>query len=82
MPRKRRLTAGFVRESQILARGASHVLDVLKARHPDREEARLAARCVLELEAWLNEAAGTVASHGLPGGESKGAQGDGPAGAR
>lgn len=57
---RRRQTATLFQESQVLARGAAHVLDVLKARHPKLDEARLALRGVLELEAALTEAAGRL----------------------
>lgn len=57
MRRRRRITAGFLHESQMLARGLAHLLEVLKDRHPDRDEARLALRCTLELEAVLTEQA-------------------------
>lgn len=55
--RRRRQTAGVLHESQVLARGAAHVLEVLKTWHPDSDEARLALKCVLDFEATLTERA-------------------------
>lgn len=52
---RRRQTAALLQESQVLARGTAHVLEVLKARHPKLDEARLALRGVLELEAALTD---------------------------
>ena len=53
MARRRRLTPALLTEDAILARGAAHVLEVLKARHPDRDDVRLALRCTIELEVAL-----------------------------
>jgi len=50
---KRREAAGYLHQSQVLARGAAHLLEVLRLRHPDSDDARLAQRCVLSLEATL-----------------------------
>lgn len=54
---KRRQAPGYLRQSQVLARGAAHLLEVLRLRHPDSDDARLAQRCVLTLEATLTAAA-------------------------
>ena len=51
--RRPRITRRYLGESAILARGVAHVLEVLRARHPDRDETRLALRCVTELEVEL-----------------------------
>lgn len=51
MARRRRTTAGLLGESQVLARGAAHVLTVLKDWHPHSDDLRLALRAVLEFEA-------------------------------
>lgn len=50
---RRRLTPGFMKESAALARAAAEVLSVLRDRHPSRDEAKLALRLALELEANL-----------------------------
>ena len=50
---RRKRSASLLRESQVLARGAAHVLEVLKNWHPDRDDVRIALRCTLELEAAL-----------------------------
>jgi len=55
MARRRRQNPSLIRESLALTRGTAHLLDVLKARHPDRDEARLALKCVGELEAALTD---------------------------
>ena len=72
MPRRQRITKGLLTESAILARGAAHVLEVLRTRHPKSDDARLALRCALELEAWLTEQSTRVSDGAAAGGGSKG----------
>ena len=55
MARRRRMTAAGLGESQVLARGAAHVLTVLKAWHPQSDDVRLALRAVLEFEATVTQ---------------------------
>jgi len=55
MARRRRTTAALLGESQVLARGAAHVLTVLKGWHPHSDDLRLALRAVLEFEATVTQ---------------------------
>ena len=55
MARRRRVTAALLGESQVLARGAAHVLTVLKGWHPQSDDLRLALRAVLEFEATVTQ---------------------------
>ena len=72
MARRRRLTRALLTEDAILARGAAHVLEVLKARHPDRDDVRLALRCTLELEVALTTRAAGVGQDGPTTGAARG----------
>jgi len=64
MARRPRITRRVLSESAILARGAAHVLEVLRARHPDQDEVRVALRCTLELEAELTAQAARLPQTG------------------
>jgi len=55
MARRRRVTAALLGDSQVLARGAAHVLTVLKGWHPRSDDLRLALRAVLEFEAGVTQ---------------------------
>ena len=78
MARRRRKTAGLLGESQVLARGAAHVLTVLKAWHPQSDDLRLALRAVLEFEASVTEARARLATPRAPGrGGDAAPEGDG-----
>lgn len=61
MPRQRRPTVRFLTESQSLTRGAGHVLEVLRRRHPDSDDLRMAVRCVHEFDAACSLAIRPVA---------------------
>lgn len=55
MARRPRLTRRLLTESAILTRGAAHILEVLRARHPQSDDLRIAWRAVLEFEAAVTE---------------------------
>lgn len=63
---RRRRTARALGESEVLARGAAHVLTVLKGWHPQSDDLRIALRAVLEFEATVTEDRARLAAPGEP----------------